>query len=81
MSALPTRRDEDYRYADLAALEPLWPVAVERIVVAAGESGAKAIVLDAPNDVARARWRSNSARARNSTCACSTPAAAMAGSR
>lgn len=55
MSApLPTRRNEDYRYADLAALEPLWPVAVERIVVAAGESGAKSIVLDAPNDVARA---------------------------
>ena len=52
--AFPTRRDEDFRYADLAALEPLWPVAVERIVVAAGESGAKAIVLDAPNDVARA---------------------------
>ena len=55
MSApLPTRRVEDYRYADLAALEPLWPVAVERIVLAAGERGAKAIVLDAPNDVARA---------------------------
>ena len=55
MSApLPTRRDEDYRYADLAALEQLWPVAVERIVLAAGERGAKSIVLDAPNDVARA---------------------------
>ena len=55
MSApLPTRREEDYRYADLAALEPLWPVAVERIVVAPGESGSRAIVLDAPNDVARA---------------------------
>ena len=52
--ALPTRHDEDFRYADLAALEPLWPVAVERIVVAPGESGAKSIVLDAPNDVARA---------------------------
>ena len=55
MSApLPTRRDEDYRYADLAALEPLWPVAVERIVLAPGERGTKSIVLDAPNDVARA---------------------------
>ena len=51
---LPSRRDEDYRYADIAALAPLWPVAVERIVLAAGESGAKSIVLDAPNDVARA---------------------------
>lgn len=35
---LPTRRDEDYRYADLAALETLWPLAPERIVVPAGES-------------------------------------------
>ena len=55
MSApLPTRRDEDFRYADLAALERVWPVAVERIVLAAGESGSRSIVLDAPNDVARA---------------------------
>ena len=55
MSALlPTRRNEDYRYADLAALAPLWPVAVERIVIAPGDSGTKSIVLDAPNDVARA---------------------------
>ena len=38
MNALPTRRDEDFRYADLAALAPLWPVAVETIVVAAGEA-------------------------------------------
>jgi Fe-S cluster assembly protein SufD len=53
MSALPTRRDEDFRYADLAALERLWPVAVERVVLSAGESAAKSIVLDAPNDVAR----------------------------
>jgi Fe-S cluster assembly protein SufD len=52
--ALPTRRDEDFRYADLAALAPLWPVAVERIVLGAGESGARSIVLDATNDVARA---------------------------
>ena len=27
--ALPSRRDEDWRYADIAALAPLWPVAVE----------------------------------------------------
>ena len=50
---LPTRRDEDFRYADLAALEALWPVAPERIVVGAGEERSQAIVLDAPNDVAR----------------------------
>lgn len=34
---LPTRRDEDFRYADFDALAPLWPVAVERIVLGAGE--------------------------------------------
>jgi len=55
MSApLPTRRDEDFRYADLAALERLWPVSPERIVVGAGETRSQAIVLDAPNDIARA---------------------------
>jgi Fe-S cluster assembly protein SufD len=42
--ALPTRRDEVYRYADLAALASLWPVAVERIVVLAGETRAETIV-------------------------------------
>jgi Fe-S cluster assembly protein SufD len=36
---LPTRADEDFRYADLAALAPLWPVAREEIAVAAGQSG------------------------------------------
>ena len=34
---LPTRKDEDYRYADLSALERVWPVAVEKIDLAAGE--------------------------------------------
>lgn len=42
--ALPTRRDEAFRYADLPALAPLWPVAAEAIAVAAGEAGALAIV-------------------------------------
>ncbi|MCZ8172928.1 MAG: SufD family Fe-S cluster assembly protein [Novosphingobium sp.] len=51
--ALPTRRDEDFRYADLAALEPLWPVAVETIAVAAGDSGNLALVLDGTEAVAR----------------------------
>ncbi|WP_309621530.1 SufD family Fe-S cluster assembly protein [Novosphingobium sp.] len=40
MTALPTRRDEEFRYADLGALAPLWPVPVETIVVAAGEARA-----------------------------------------
>lgn len=42
--ALPTRHDEDFRYADLDALAPLWPVPVEAIDVAPGESGALTIV-------------------------------------
>ena len=50
MSVLPTRRDEDFRYADLTALAPLWPVAVQTIEVAVGETGALTIVAstDAP---------------------------------
>jgi Fe-S cluster assembly protein SufD len=51
--ALPTRRDEAFRYADLAALEALWPIPPERIALGAGEARDLAIVLDAPNDVAR----------------------------
>lgn len=51
--AFPTRKDEDFRYADLAALAPLWPVAVETITVAAGESGNLALVLDGGEPVAR----------------------------
>lgn len=51
--ALPTRRDEDYRYADLAALAPLWPVAVERIAVAAGEVGARSLIVSGAAPVAR----------------------------
>ena len=44
MSALPTRRDEAFRYADLTALAPRWPVAVETLAVGAGEVGTLAIV-------------------------------------
>ena len=36
--ALPTRKDEEFRYADLAALAPLWPVPVETIALAEGEA-------------------------------------------
>lgn len=35
---LPTRKDEDFRYADLAALEHVWPLAVEQIALGAGEA-------------------------------------------
>lgn len=50
---LPTRKDEAFRYADLAALEPLWPLPVQDIHVGAGEQGALAVVLDGANDAAR----------------------------
>jgi Fe-S cluster assembly protein SufD len=36
--ALPTRRDEAFRYSDTEALSRIWPVASERVVVAAGET-------------------------------------------
>ena len=46
--ALPTRRDEAWRYADLAALEALWPLpAPESIVVPAGSQFARTIMQDA----------------------------------
>lgn len=51
--ALPTRKSEDYRYADLAALEPLWPIAPERIALGAGEEGALAILHTGNSPVAR----------------------------
>ncbi|MCY1670407.1 SufD family Fe-S cluster assembly protein [Novosphingobium sp. SL115] len=50
---LPTRRDEAYRYSDIAALEALWPIPVQEIRVAAGEQGVLAVVLDGANDAAR----------------------------
>ena len=51
--ALPTRKDEAFRYADLAALAPLWPVAVERIDVSAGESAALHIVQSGATPLVR----------------------------
>jgi Fe-S cluster assembly protein SufD len=51
--ALPTRRDEDFRYADLDALASLWPVAVERIVLLAGEERALTLVETSEVPVAR----------------------------
>ncbi len=45
--ALPTRRDEAWRYADMGALARLWPLpAVERIAVPAGGSFSRSIVQD-----------------------------------
>lgn len=50
---LPTRKEEAFRYADLASLEALWPLAVQDIRVAAGDTGALALVLDGSNADAR----------------------------
>ena len=48
MEALPTRRDEAWRYSDLAALEAAWPLAApEEIVVPEGGELARVIVQDA----------------------------------
>jgi Fe-S cluster assembly protein SufD len=45
---LPTRRDEAWRYSDLAALERAWPLAApEEIVVPEGGAVARVIVQDA----------------------------------
>ena len=46
MTALPTRADEAWRYADLAALAPVWPVATETIAIDAGETAARTLVID-----------------------------------
>lgn len=47
MSAVPTRRDEGWRYADLAAVEAAWPLhPPESIVVPAGGSFARTIVQE-----------------------------------
>jgi Fe-S cluster assembly protein SufD len=47
MTALPTRRDEDWRYSDIAAVARAWPVVSEAITVAAGETASRMIVQDA----------------------------------
>ncbi|HMT46227.1 MAG TPA: SufD family Fe-S cluster assembly protein, partial [Novosphingobium sp.] len=52
-SQLPTRRDEDFRYADLTALAPLWPVAVEQVRVPAGETQTLTLVLAGDEAVVR----------------------------
>ena len=50
---LPSRKSEAFRYTDLDALAGIWPVTREDIVVAAGESGDRAIVELGDRAVAR----------------------------
>lgn len=51
--ALPTRRDEAWRYSDLDALAEVWPLGVvpETIVVPAGERLVRTLVADAAQPV------------------------------
>ena len=46
-TTLPTRRDEAWRYSDIAAVEAAWPLpAAEAILVPAGGDFARTIVQD-----------------------------------
>ena len=46
IAELPTRKDEEFRYSDLAALAGVWPVVREEITVTPGGSDALSIVQD-----------------------------------
>jgi Fe-S cluster assembly protein SufD len=50
MTALPTRRDEAFRYTDTEALARVWPVAVETIVVPADGNHHLQIINTASED-------------------------------
>ena len=50
MTALPTRRDESWRYSDLEAVASVWPVVTRTHVVAAGETFALPILIDSAAD-------------------------------
>jgi Fe-S cluster assembly protein SufD len=47
MTALPTRRDEDWRYSDIAAARQAWPVVPTSLRVAAGAADALMVAPDA----------------------------------
>ncbi|MDZ3833474.1 MAG: SufD family Fe-S cluster assembly protein [Sphingopyxis sp.] len=53
MTAVPTRRDEAWRYSDIDAVADLWPIKTERFVVSENETHAMSFVLDATKSVAR----------------------------
>jgi Fe-S cluster assembly protein SufD len=51
VTSLPTKRDEAWRYSDLAALGRVWPVPIpDKIIVAAGDSQRLTLVQDAAVD-------------------------------
>ncbi|MFM5907264.1 MAG: SufD family Fe-S cluster assembly protein [Novosphingobium sp.] len=53
VAALPTHRDEDFRYADLDALAGVWPVAREELRVGAGERNTLSIEISGAETTAR----------------------------
>ena len=56
MTVFPTRKDEAWRYADVGALERVWPLPEpERIVVPAGARLERAIVQEAGADAVEVR--------------------------
>lgn len=52
MTALPTRKNEDFRYADLASLAQAWPIPVETIALGQGEAAARSLVLEGVRELA-----------------------------
>lgn len=56
MTALPTKRLEDWRYSDIAAVERAWPVVPEAVTVAAGEAASRMVVQDAAPGSATIRY-------------------------
>lgn len=56
VAALPTRREESWRYSDLEAVASVWPVpAAEVIEIAAGRSLSRVIVQDVADDAVAIR--------------------------
>ena len=52
MTALPTHRDEAWRYSDLEAVAALWPVApAERIEVTAAAPFTRSLIVEGANEV------------------------------
>ena len=56
-AALPTKRDEAWRYADLTAVASIWPLPERRqIVVADGDTIARTIIVDGADPTVE-EWR------------------------
>jgi Fe-S cluster assembly protein SufD len=52
MSALPTRRDEAWRYADMDAVASLWPVPTAQVIAVADEDARTLVVEEGIHDFA-----------------------------